>query len=256
MFRRIAIAAIFVVTAGGVCAQDSFEVAAIKLADPEFPGRTVSMQGAHLFSARNQTLRTLIGAAYNLTPRMILSGPGWADSEHYDIVAETPGEARPETTEQMSMLQNLLVERFKLTFHRELKELPIYEITVSKTGLKLTESKGPPSDGLHIRLSPGRAEMPGRHVTIAEMASVLQRAALDRPVVDRTGLTGKYDFDLDWTPDESQFGGIGPRPGGPEDLNRPDLFTAIQQQLGLKLEAVKGRIEAFVIDHAERPSAN
>ncbi len=89
---------------------------------------------------------------------------------------------------------------------------------------------------------------------MAELASAFQRAALDRPVVDKTGLAGRFDFDLEWTPDESQFSGAGLK-GTPEST-QPDLFTAIQQQLGLRLEATRGPIEVLVIDHVERPSEN
>jgi len=256
MFRQVAIAALFAFTAAGVRAQDAFEVAVIKQADPDFRGRTILMQGAHRFTAQNHTLKTLIAAAYNLTPRMISGGPGWADSEHYDITAEAIAGSKPGREEQMAMLRSLLSERFRLTFHREPKELAIYELTVAKNGPLLKESASPPADGLHIVLYPGRASLPAINTTMGELAGVLQRAALDRPVADRTGLSGKYDFDLNWEPDESQFGGALPSAPAGEASGLPDLFTAIQQQLGLKLEAVRGRIDAFVIDHAERPSAN
>ena len=256
MFRQVAIALVFAASARGLRAQASFEVAVIKQADPEFRGRTILMQGAHRFTAQNHTLKTLIAAAYNLTPRMISGGPGWADSEHYDITAEAIAGSKPDRDAQMAMLRNLLTERFQLTFHRESRELPIYELTVAKSGPLLKESVSPPADGLHIVLYPGRASLPALNTTMGELAGVLQRAALDRPVADRTGLSGRYDFDLNWEPDESQFGGALPSAAPGDASGLPDLFTAIQQQLGLKLEAVRGRIEAFVIDHAERPSAN
>lgn len=89
---------------------------------------------------------------------------------------------------------------------------------------------------------------------MGELASVLQRAALDRPVTDQTGLKGRFDFDLEWMPDETQFGGQGPWGGA--ETTKPDLFAAVQQQLGLKLEATKGPVEVLIIDHVERPSAN
>jgi uncharacterized protein (TIGR03435 family) len=96
--------------------------------------------------------------------------------------------------------------------------------------------------------------LPARNATMAQFASIMNRAILDRPVVDKTGLSGKYDFDLEWTPDETQFGGQVPQ-GTPEHP-KPDLFAALQQQLGLRLEATKGPIEALVIDRVERPSEN
>lgn len=259
MTRRSVVAAIVLATGGlgaGALFGQSFEVAVIKPADPTFTGRITTMQGAHQFVARNHTLKTLIEAAYNLTPRAISGGPAWIDSEHYDILAGTPGELHPGFDEQMSMLRQLLTDRFGLAFHREPKELAVYELTVAKDGPRLKESAGPPSDGLHFVLYPGRASLPAKGGSMAELASVLQRAALDRPVVDKTGLTGRYDFDLNWSPDESQFGGAIARLGGADASDQPDLYTAMQRQLGLKLEAVKGRIEALVIDHAERPAEN
>jgi uncharacterized protein (TIGR03435 family) len=158
----------------------------------------------------------------------------------------------------MRMLRKLLEERFHLTFHRERKEMPIYALTVAKGGPKLKEAtvapggpEGPPP--LVFVLSPDGVTLPGRYASMAEFASVFQRAALDRPVVDRTGLTGRYDFDLEWTQDESQFGGALK---APEIPTKPDLFAALQQELGLKLEATRGPVEAIVIDRAERPSEN
>src|SRR5947208_6375248 len=151
------------------------------------------------------------------------------------------------------MLRKLLTERFKLTFHRERKELSIYALTIAKNGSRLKEStasadaapEGPPP--LVFVLSPQGASLPGRHATLAELASVLQRAALDRPVVDRTGLSARFDFDLEWMPDETQFGGQGPWAN--QEAAKPVLFAALQQQLGLKLEATKGPVEVLVIDH-------
>jgi uncharacterized protein (TIGR03435 family) len=96
--------------------------------------------------------------------------------------------------------------------------------------------------------------MPARNVTMAQFAGILQRAILDRPVVDSTGISGRFDFDLEWTPDESQFG--GQLPPGPPDSAKPGLYAAMQQQLGLKIEATRGPIEALVIDRIERPSDN
>src|SRR5580658_4599213 len=239
---------------------NEFEVAAIKPSDPNSAGRWIRMQSANRFYAKNHTVKTLIQAAYNLTPRAVSGGPSWVDSDHYEILAETPGNVRPALDEQMSMLRKLLADRFRLKFHREEKEFSIYALTVAKTGSKLKEStldldatpEGPPL--LAFVIAPDTVRLPARAVTMPEIASVFQRAALDQPVVDRTGLSGRYDFDLEFTPDESQFSGLGLK-GTPEST-KPDLFTAMQQQLGLKLEATKGPINTLVIDQAERPSAN
>jgi uncharacterized protein (TIGR03435 family) len=105
-------------------------------------------------------------------------------------------------------------------------------------------------------ISPQLVRLPGRNATMAELASVMQRAALDRPVADRTGLTARYDFDLEFTPDETLFGGMLGRPQNTDDTSKLDLFAAMQQELGLRLEATRGPVQLLVIDQAERPSAN
>ena len=114
--------------------------------------------------------------------------------------------------------------------------------------------EGPPP--LVFVVSPQLVRLPGCYATMAELASVMQRSAFDRPVVDRTGLSGRYDFDLEFAPDQSVFGGALGRSASTDDSAKPGLFTAIQQQLGLKLEAAKGPVDALVIDYVERPSEN
>jgi uncharacterized protein (TIGR03435 family) len=237
-------------------APDAFEVATIKPTAPDWKsGRFIRMQGAE-FVARNHTVKTLIAAAYNLSPRAISGGPPWVESDHYDIFAKPTGSNRPNFDQQAAMLRKLLAERFNLTFHREPKVLSIYALSIAKNGPKLeagtVTSDGPPP--LAVVIGPHGVWLPARDISIGEFVSVMQRAALDRPVVDKTGLTGRYDFKLAWTPDESQFGGMAPRET-PESAE-PDLFTAIQQQLGLKLEATRGPVDVFVIDKVERPSDN
>ena len=236
----------------------SFEVATIKPEDPEFRGRYITMQSAHQFFARNHSLRTLVMAAYNLHARAVTGGPAWVDNDRFEIQAITPGEAHPTYDQQMAMLRQLLTDRFHLTFHREPKELPVYAIVASKNGPQLRASATPVEKAglLGITIMPDHVEFPGRHIRVADLASVLQRAALDRPVVDRTGLTGFYDFDLAWTPDDSQFPGLHLAEPPDGAARKPDLFAAFQQQLGLKLEATKAPVDILVIDRAERPSAN
>jgi uncharacterized protein (TIGR03435 family) len=239
---------------------DAFEVATIKPTTLDWPagGRFMRMQTAHIFVAKNYTLRVILAAAYNLTPRAISGGPAWVDSDRYDILAEAPGQVRPTNDEQMAMLRKLLSERFSLTFHREDKEFSIYALTMAKGRQKLTPStpdtspEGSPP--LVFVLSPDGARLAARDATMGEFAWVMQRSALDRPVLDQTGLHGRYDFDLEWTPDETQFGGNVPT--GNLEHPKPDLFGAMQQQLGLRLEATKGIIQAMVLDRVERPSEN
>jgi uncharacterized protein (TIGR03435 family) len=254
MVRRFAFA-FFAISACAVLAQspaprpkfDAFEVATVKPADsgPK-SGRYIVMQGTNRFVEKDYTLKLLIAAAYDLNPRTISGGPAWLSDDHYDIVAVTPGEVRPNHD-----------ERFKLTFHREQKVFSIYELQVAKGGPKLKQTVSQPEDPAVVGpgvVYPQRIVLPGRNATMGNFVSLLQRAILDRPVVDKTGLSGRYDFDLEWAPDETQFGGAVP----PASAAAPSLplFEAIQQQLGLKLEATKGPVDALVVDAAERPTAN
>ncbi len=264
MMRQIAAAAV-ALSSAGILAQspaprpkfDAFEVAAIKPVDhnPK-SSRYIVMQGSNRFVEKDYTLKFLIAAAYNLNSNAVSGGPAWIDSDHYDIVAVTPGEVRPTHDEQMAMLRNLLSDRFRLAFHREQKEFSIYELTVAKGGPKLKPSAAPPDDPPQTisTVYPQRVVLPARNLTMGDLASLMQRAILDRPVTDKTGLTGRYDFDLQWAPDETQFG--GEMAAASTDSASPPFFTAIQQQLGLKLEATRGPIQALVVDSAERPSAN
>jgi uncharacterized protein (TIGR03435 family) len=237
---------------------DTFEVATIKPADPsEHSGRYIKLEGTNRFVEKAYTLKLLIAAAYDLNPKTISGGPAWLESDHYDILAVTPGEVRPNHDEQMSMLRSLLVDRFKLTFHREQKEFSVYQLEVAKGGPKLKPSASRPDEPVVVGpavVYPERVVLPGRNATMTNFVSLLQRAILDRPVVDKTGLAGRYDFDLDWEPDETQFG--GDLPTASDKTNSPPLFVALEQELGLKLEATRGPVDALVVDRAERPTAD
>lgn len=242
----------------------SFEVAAIKPVRPDDPkaGMYIRMQSAHRFEVKNYTVNGLIAAAYDLNPRAISGGPAWSESDRYDIVALAPSDLRPTYDEQMAMLRRLLSDRFSFAFHREKKEFSIYELTVATGGPKITTSTAPFDEASNVTstLYPAsgggvdHAMLPAHNVTMLQFTSVLQRAILDRPVVDKTGLSGRYDFHLEWTPDDSQFGGRLPR--GTPDSDRPGLFTAMQEQLGLKIVAAKGPLDVLVIDRVNRPSEN
>jgi uncharacterized protein (TIGR03435 family) len=232
----------------------AFEVATIKQSKPDEKGRFMLMQGTHRFVAKNFTLKLLIAGAYNLNPRTVSGGPGWVDAEHFDIVAITPGDVRPDREEQMTMLRGLLAERFKLTFHRERKEFSIYELEVASGGPKLKASVAgadePPA--LVSTVYPQKVVLPARNATMADFVAMMQRAMMDRPVVDKTALKGRYDFDLEWAPDETQFGGELPR--APSDAQAAPLFTAIREQLGLEFKATRGPVDALVVDGAEQPA--
>ncbi len=237
-------------------ANPSFEVATIKPSKPGMPGKAFRLNGRR-FSTMNTSLNDLMTFAYSLHPRQITNGPSWIETEKYDIEAQPDGEGQPSDQQWKVMFQKLLADRFQLKFHRDKKELSVYAIVVAKTGPKLTKSAGDPNGlpGLFFR---GLGVLPGRNATMQDFAGVMQTAVLDRPVVDQTGLPGRYDFLLQWTPDETQFGGLGVKVPPPTDKADapPDLFTAIQQDLGLKLESTKALVDVLVVDSAEKPSAN
>ncbi|HEV2620096.1 MAG TPA: TIGR03435 family protein [Acidobacteriaceae bacterium] len=234
----------------------AFEVATIKPADagPK-ASRYLIMKGSDHFVARDYTLKSLIAAAYDLNPKAISGGPSWVESNAYDILATTPGDTRPARDVQMSMLRALLAERFALTFHREPRVFSIYAIELAASGAKLKPTATPdaaPSVG-PATVFRDHVVLPGRNASVADLATLFQRAILDRPVVDRTGLTGHYDFDLDWAPDTSQFDGSL---SAPDTTPSAPLFTAIQQQLGLRLTPTKGPVSALIIDQAQPPTPN
>jgi len=258
MMRWVAIAVLVGAAVGQVPRPkfDAFEVATVKVSDENSKGRYITMQSDHRFIEKNYTVKGLIAAAYDLNPKTISGEPGWANSDHYDIEAVTPGAVRPTHDEQMAMLRDLLKARFGLGFHREKKEFSIYGLEVAKGGAKLKASASadvPPTVGPGV-VYPQKIVLPGRNATLGELASLFQRAILDRPVVDETGLTGRYDFDLTWAPDETQFGGDVPK--APETAVALPLFEAIEQQMGLRLEAKRGMVDALVVDVVEKPSGN
>jgi uncharacterized protein (TIGR03435 family) len=239
--------------------QLSFEVASIKPATPgDRSGKFARMQGGHQFVVRNYTLKDLISFAYDLPLRRISGGPSWIEGDTYNVLAGTPGDTRPSQPEQMAMVRKLLEQRFQLRYHLEQRELPVYQLAVANSGAKLKESPAPEdtlSSPTNVVFPGSRIETHARSATIAAFASMLQRVVFDRPVVDKTNLTGRYDFDLAWSYDDSQFEGQLP-PIKLETANWPSLFTALQTELGLTLIASRGQVETVVIDSVQKPSEN
>jgi len=234
----------------------SLEVATIKPSQPDRQGRAFLWRGSR-FTTFNTTLMSLIGFAYDVQEKQVIGGPEWMNTEKFDIEGkpDTPGD--PSTGQLRIMLKKLLADRFQLKFHEEKKELPAYVLTAGKTGPKMTKDDGNPNGlpGLFFR---NLGDLNVRNATMGDFVHLMQSAVLDRPVVDQTSLTGRWDFELKWTPDDSQFGGMGIRPPPPSDAPDapPPLFTAIQEQLGLKLESQKAQVDAMVVDHVEHPSPN
>jgi uncharacterized protein (TIGR03435 family) len=235
---------------------DAFEVATVKPVDADAKsGRMFRMDGTHRWVATNFTLQALIALGYDMNPRTISGGPEWIDSQHFNIEAVTPGDVTPTRLEQMQMLRALLLERFALKFHRQDKEMAIYALSVAKGGPKL-KAAAKPDDPPQIYgvVYPDRIEVPARSVTMDDFVAMLQRATLDKPTLNRTGLAGKFDFDLKFAQDTSQYGGqVG---AAPEETQSPPLFTAVQEQLGLKLEATRGTVSTIVVEAAVRPQVD
>jgi uncharacterized protein (TIGR03435 family) len=240
-------------------ADPAFEVATIKPNDSDgsmmkaltFKGRT--------FITVNSSLADLMMFAYSVQMKQIIGAPDWIERDRYDISATPDQEGTPTADQVRVMIRKLLADRFQLKFHSEKRELSAFVLTVGKDGSKLKPSQ--PNGNLHgIGIQPARtgAMMFGNNAPIPAFTSFLQSNVLDRPVVDRTGLTGRYDLTVTFTPDDSLFNGhpLGfPEPAeGVEPA--PNLFDAIQQQLGLKLTAEKTQVDVLAIDHVEKPSAN
>ena len=228
-------------------AHPAFEVATIKPSDPNDESDDFSAHGRHV-SVRNLSVSKILAAAYGIHVRQVVDGPSWLETDRYDISGVADVEGEPSLKQMQEMLQKLLADRFKLKFHREKRQLSVYAVTVLKTGPKLTKSKGDPSGSPDQEGSEHGTQTASKftNTSMADFAFIMQ-FFLDRPMVDQTGLAGRYDFSLRWTFDEARTSDPNAAPG---------IFTAIQEQLGLKLEPVKAQADVLVVDKVERPSAN
>ena len=242
-------------------AQPAFEVASIKPNVSGAANRTIHPTPGRL-SIFNLTLKDLVRYAYQVRDFQVSGGPSWINSDQYDIEAKAEG--NPSQDQMRLMLQALLQDRFELALHHDTKELPIYELTVAKGGLKLQPLKpgdcmtydpnNPPEPGHKNsdfcgNLSNGRGSFDGTSASMADVASMLSYP-LGRTIVDKTGIEGKFRVHLTFAPDEVAGG-----PAASPDAG-PSIFTALQEQLGLKLESAKGPVEVLVIEHVQKPSEN
>jgi uncharacterized protein (TIGR03435 family) len=234
-----------------------FEAASIKPSDPNYRGFRVirPMPGNQSYMAQSIPLRTMMTVAYTVTDRQIAGGPEWVGTEWvgtelWDLNAKAN---RACTTEELhTLLQRLLEERFQLKVRREKRELPIWELLVEKGGHKMPVHDANDIDQGPIGPGPGGRGIAGKNVTMEYFAFVLSRL-LERNVVDKTGLKGYFDVTLDFVreaPVVRPDGSEGPAPDG------PTIFTALREQLGLRLAQGRGPVEFLVIEHVERPSAN
>jgi uncharacterized protein (TIGR03435 family) len=277
----------------------AFEVASIR---PEEPGGTSAYVKIGFeqngYTATGATLQLLLQEAYGIDDdRQILGAPAWAGSQSYTIIAKIDDATANELSKlnddqrnlaQQRMLQALLADRFNLTLHRETKELPIYSLVIAKNGPKLHEAKpgdtyanGAKNFATGAPLGPhfvdflflaGQVQMKAQGASLDLLVNRLTQKAsalqLGRKIVDNTGLTGKYDFDLHFEvpwqsngirdPEVERAQGTSTGNGGDTSPESSDtsLFTALQEQLGIKLESTRGPVETLVIDHVDKPSAN
>jgi uncharacterized protein (TIGR03435 family) len=227
----------------------AFDVATIRLSDPSAQGKYGGMRGRQ-FYATNVSLSYMISFAYELHPGQITGRPGWLDTERFDVVA-TPNVVSPSIEQLRTMVQKLLANRFRLTFHNARKELVVYAVTGGSRPHKLSSSVGRPEDLPRIRFNYGTIN--ATNATIKDLARTLQSNVLDRPVVDNTAIEGRFDFTLTWSPDEFQYGGRGANnPVG----TGPTIFTAFPEQLGLQLKSTKAQIDVMIVDRVEKPTEN
>ena len=241
-------------------AHPTLDVATIKPSKPGAQGKGFGFQGTH-FRTFNFDVNDMIAIGFGLHAKQIIGAPDWLATDLYDVdgVPDVPG--RPNIKQMGDILQKLLVDRFALKFHREQRELPVYAIQVAPGGPKMKETAAAPNDpqGFGFR---GLGDLVVRNMSMKDFAFGMQSAVTDRPVVDQTGLTGRYDFTLKWTPDDSQFaqfrGAVPPQPpaAGDNPNAPPSFYTATQETLGLKFTATKAIDDVIVIDHVEKPSAN
>jgi uncharacterized protein (TIGR03435 family) len=257
----------------------SFEVATIKPSDPGQRGSQIGNQPGGRLVIRGVPVSGMMTFAYNVRNFQITGGPGWMSTDRWDIEARAeegsvaPPVFPPDPNKPNPMalrLQSLLEDRFQLKLHRETKELPIYELTVAKGGpkIKLNDDQTPfqmPERGAppppvqagtmpRFSMRVGRGSMEAVGMEIHDVAQMFSNV-LGRTVVDKTGLKGLYDLKMTWTPDQALQGPPG-ADAPPVDPSGPSIFTAVQEQLGLKLDSAKGPVEVIVVDSVQRPSEN
>ncbi len=252
----------------------TFDVVSIK-PNKSGDGSISINQGSDRYAGKNVTLKIMLRFAYNLTTEDQISGlPGWAEGAHYDVEAKIDADAvaalkalpKEESGKQRRLLmQAMLADRFHLQLHHETKDLPIYTLVQAKGGTKLTPSQAAPYDPSAPRPAPGgkmgagsmmvsNTELTAVGVPLTNLADFLAQV-VHRQVKDQSGLTGVYDMKLTWARDEM---GAGSHDGADNAAasSAPSLFTALQEQLGLRLESTRGPVDTIVIDHVEQPTEN
>jgi uncharacterized protein (TIGR03435 family) len=232
----------------------SFDVAAIKLSQPGGVGGGIKpLPGGDGYVVQNMPIKIMMSLMYRVPSRQITGAPEWLDTEHYDI--EAKADHAYSIDDLHVMFQNLLADRFNLKFHKEIKEGPVYALLVDKTGSKMTVNDSP--QDFKIPLMPGADNVyVGTRVPMPYFCWWLgqQLQSEERPVINLTGLDKTYDFTLSFAPELPP--NVAKENLPPSVFDRPSIFDALKQQLGLRLQAQKGPVEYYVIDHVEKPSAN
>jgi uncharacterized protein (TIGR03435 family) len=254
-------------------AAGTFEVASITRNDSGETRMMIAPLPGARFQARNAHLAQLLQFAYGLRDYQLVGGPDWMRSERFDITAIAAGGGTPDIP---SLVRSLLADRFKLVARRDTQQQPVYLLTLAaadgRTGPQLRTSNVDCAAFLaELRKSAGPLPAPGSRPmctmlttpdsitgasrTMAQLGAALT-ARVGRHVIDRTGLTGAFDFELRWTPDLQAAGPLDPASAAPRASDGPSMFTAVQEQLGLRLQPATGPVDVVVVDGAERPTEN
>jgi len=243
--------------------QPAFDVASIKPNAANDHRIMFRMAPGGAFTVTGANLRMLIMQAYDVKDFQITGGPAWLASDRWDINAKAEGlPAQVPRATMQTMMQGLLADRFQLKLHKDSKELPAYALVAGKGPHKMKASEAPAGGGERrqmFRMGRGQANL--QAANMAAVANFLSQQ-LGRPVVDKTGITGEFDIEMHWTPEPGQGGGpFGGAPPPPEaiassDNSGPSLLTAVQEQLGLKLETQKLPVPILVIDSVSKPTEN
>jgi uncharacterized protein (TIGR03435 family) len=235
-------------------AKPGVEVATIKPSSPDAPRSGLRLRGGEIVIER-MSLNDLIEYSWGVHEKQVVGGPRWMETGKWDIEAKPDTPGMPSSSQLRELVQKLVADRFALKFHEEKREMSAYVLSVDKDGPKMKQS-------MDSSLRAGYSVGPGglirmRDATMEDFAALLQRTTLDRPVLDRTGLEHRWDFVLKWLPDETQFSGqLKPPPPDDPAAGLPPLFTAIQEQLGLKLVSQEVDVPVMVIEHVDHPTPN
>jgi len=241
----------FVTLCGLSLSAQTFDAASVKRSEPnDLGGSTFEYLSRGGSRVRNGTLRGLIESAYEVRDFQIFDGPSWLDNERFNVLAPGQSDVDPSSPADdvagtRRKLRALLADRFALVVHREMREMQEYSLTIDGTSKLLADRATPQNARTGVQSSCGH--MTATSASMTNLTVAISRQ-LRRPVIDRTGLDGRYSFDLDWSPE------LTPCPG--VDNGAPSLFTALRERLGLRLVSIRGPVDAVIVDRAERPSSD